>query len=201
MKFEAMRKLIFVVLLVFTAIWANAQTEATTNDGQKVVLNDDGTWQFAIEEVTSFECEDLILVETDKMTATSIISAKKRVNVYNANESNGFGIFVYLDKREIVFSIKVKGASECIQTDSKILVLFRNGKRMELKNQGDANCNANFFLYFEGSHGQKKELKMFADKEVESFRIWTAKSYVEQDFTPNQSKQFMKTVECLMDLL
>ena len=34
-------------------------------------------------------------------------------------------------------------------------------------------------------------------KEIETMRVWTSKSYVEKDFSSEQSKQLMKTVDCL----
>jgi hypothetical protein len=53
-----------------------AQTEATTNDGKKVILNDDGTWKYTettqANGTVSFECSDLISTETDKMTGKSL---------------------------------------------------------------------------------------------------------------------------------
>jgi len=78
-------------------------------------------------------------------------------------------------------------------------VLFRDGSRIELINDGKFNCDAKFTQYFGGVFGKKKELEMFRTKEVETIRIWTSKSYVEEDFTSEQSKQLLHTVDCLLN--
>jgi len=42
--------------------------------------------------------------------------------------------------------------------------------------------------------------QMFTTKEIETMRVWTQKGYVEKDFSSDQSKQFMKTVDCLLNI-
>lgn len=76
-------------------------------------------------------------------------------------------------------------------------ILFRDGTRLELINDGKFNCEAKFTQYFGGSFGKKKQLDMLRAKEIETMRIWTSKSYVENDFSTDQSKQLIKTIECL----
>lgn len=198
-----MKNLMLLSILSLFVINSYCQIPATTEDGKKVILNEDGTWKYlddnVLQAVTeSYTCDDLIKTTTDKMTGKSTFAAQKRVEVYNENSTQGFGIFIYKKGRSIVFNMQIKGASPCIRDDSKILILFRNGKRLELVNDGEANCNAFFDLYFDGAYGKTKELKMFAKQEVESFRIWTAQAYVEQDFEAAESKQLMFTIDCLM---
>ncbi|MDZ7740995.1 MAG: hypothetical protein U5Q03_04410 [Bacteroidota bacterium] len=195
---------IYLFLFLFACPVVFSQKTATTEDGQKVILQEDGTWMYADEQqqAEGLSCEDLISIETDKMTGKSVIGAKKLLKVLKDEENqNGFAIFVHKGKRSIIFSIKVLGASNCIQDDSRILILFRDGERMELTNEGGANCEANFTLMFEGPAGKKRELRKFGSKEVESFRIWTARGFVENDFSPIQSLHFMKIVSCLTDKL
>jgi len=66
-----------------------------------------------------------------------------------------------------------------------------------LTNDSDFNCDAKYKQYFGSAFGKKKELEMFKSKEVETVRIWTSDGYVEEDFSPEQSKQLMRTVSCL----
>jgi hypothetical protein len=197
-----MKKVIFTVALaLFTTVGLFAQTEATTKDGKNVILNEDGTWKYvettSSESTVSFECSDLISTETDKMTGKSSTAAKKTLIVSDDGGENGFGIYILKSSNSLIFSIQAVGAGGCIDDDNKMNVLFKDGTRLELVNDGKFNCDANFTLYFGGSFGKKKELEMFKTKEVETMRIWTSKSYVEKDFTAEQSKQLMKTVECL----
>lgn len=167
-----MRKIIF------------AQTQATTTDGKKVTLNEDGTWKYVeeVKQVTSSEnnsdCSAYIATEVDKVTGKTSV-------IYILKESNS-----------IIFSIQAVGAGRCID-DNKMNVLFRDGTRLELINDGKFNCDANYTQYFGGAFGKKKELEMFRTKEIETMRIWTSKSYVEENFTSEQSKELMNVVDCL----
>jgi len=98
----------------------------------------------------------------------------------------------------LIFNIQAVGAGNCIDDDNKMNVLFKDGTRLEFKNNGKFNCDAEFTLYFGGSYGKRQELQSFIKKEVETIRIWTSKSYVEKDFTNKQSQQLMKTIQCLI---
>lgn len=190
-----------LTLLLISTLSLTAQTEATTKDGKKVILNDNGTWEFVknttLESNISFECSDLISTETDKMTGKSFTGAKKTLIVSDDGGKNGFGIYLMNSSNSMIFSIKAVGAGSCIDDDNKMNVLFRDGTRLELQNDGKFNCDAKFTLYFNGAFGKKKQLEMFKTKEIETMRIWTSKSYVEKDFTKEQSTLLMKTVECL----
>lgn len=199
-----MKKLIFTIsILTFTALSTFAQTEATTKDGKKVILNDDGTWKYVetttTETAISLDCADLISTETDKMTGKSTTASKETLIISEDGGKTGFGIFIMDISGSLVFSIQAVGAGSCIDDDNKMNVLFRDGTRLELVNNGKFNCDGKFTLYFGGSFGKKKELEMFRTKEVETMRIWTSKSYVEKDFSSDQSKQLMKTVDCLLN--
>ena len=100
----------------------------------------------------------------------------------------------------VVLSIQAAGGGSCIDEDDKMNILFRDGTRIELINNGKFNCEGKFTLYLGGKIGGKKELESFRSKEIETMRIWTSKSYVEKDFNDSESRQFMQTVSCLSQL-
>lgn len=199
-----MKKLFLAIsILGISGLSTFAQTEATTKEGKKVILNTDGTWGFVertVNETTvSLDCADLITTETDKMTGRSTTASKEMLTISDDGGKTGFGIYIMDLKGTIVFSIQAVGAGNCIDDDNKMNILFRDGTRIELINDGKFNCDAKFTLYFGGAFGKKKELEMFRAKKVETIRIWTSKSYVENDFSSDQSKQLMKTVDCLLN--
>jgi hypothetical protein len=192
-----------LVVLAISTFSLFAQIKATTEDGKKVILNDDKTWKYEIkvvaEETVNMECSELISTEKDKMTGKTSTSAKKTLIVSDDGGKSGFGIYLINgSSSSLIWSIQVAGAGGCIDDDNKMNVLFRDGTRLELVNNGEFNCESQFTLYFGGSFGKKKELEMLRTKEVETIRIWTSKNYVEKDFTSEQSKQLMKTVDCLL---
>jgi hypothetical protein len=199
-----MKKIIFTLsIFSFIALSALAQTEATTKDGKKVILNDDGTWKLAettaADAPISFDCADLISINTDKMTGKSTTASKETLIVSEDGGETGFGIYIMDLSSFFAFNFKVVGAGSCIDDTNRMNVLFRDGTKLDIKNNAKFNCENNFTVYFGGSFGKRKELETFRTLEVETIRIWTSKGFVEKDFSLDQSKQMMKTVDCLLN--
>ena len=186
-------------LLLLFCVTTFGQIEATTKEGKKVILNPDGTWKYdetKYESKTSFECVDLITNSTDKVTG-KVTRGSKESLIVSKDGKNGFGFYLFEGSNSIVVSATVVGAGGCIDDTDKMNILFRDGTRLELINNTKFNCDGNFTLYFGGVFGKKKELEQLRTKEIETMRIWTSKSYVEEDFTPENSKAFMKSLDCL----
>ena len=198
------KTILTLMLLTISTFSLIAQTEAITKDGKKVILNEDGTWKYVEKEVvinttnSEYDCNNYISTEVEKMTGESTVAAKEMLIVSKDGGKKGFGFYILKSSRgSIIFSIQAVGAGSCIDDDDKMNVLFRDGTRIALTNDSDFNCDAKYTQYFGSAFGKKKELEMFKTKEVETIRIWTSDGYVEEDFTPEQSKQLMRTVSCL----
>jgi hypothetical protein len=205
--FNKMKKIFLTIVLgIFSIISLYSQTQATTNDGKKVILNDDGTWKFSEEtksqtvEIDNSDCSKYILTDVDKVTGKSSTAAKDMLVISQDGGKNGFGIYLLKGSNSIILSIKAVGAGNCIDDDNKMNILFRDGTRLELVNDSKFNCDAKYTQYFGGVFGKKKELEMFKTKEIETMRIWTSESYVQENFTPEQSKEFMNTINCLVNI-
>jgi len=200
-----MKKIILTLLIgLFATSLLLAQIEATTKDGRKAILYDDGTWKYAetskaeISQV-SFECADLVVTETDKMTGRISTSSKEVLAISDDGGKTGFGIFCMKGSNSIIMIIQVVGAGSCINDDNKVNILFRDGSKLELSNDGKFNCDAKFTIYFGGIFQKKKELNELKTKEIETMRVWTTKSYVQKDFSNEQSKILMTTLKCLSE--
>lgn len=202
-KIQMKKVIVSMLILTLVAFQSIAQTKATTEDGKKVILNQDGTWKYddskEVKDTVSFACSDLIATETDKMTGKTSVASKNTLIISEDGGKTGFGFFLMKGANSIIFSIQAVGAGSCIDDENKMNVLFKDGTRLTLQNDGKFNCDAKFTLYFGGSFGKKKQLEMFRTKEVETIRIWTSKSYVEKDFSAEQSKQLKQTVNCLIN--
>lgn len=197
-----MKKVVLtLILFVFTSIYSFAQIEATTKEGKSVILNNDGTWKYVETEkstsTVSLDCSNLISTETDKMTGRSTPMSKTLV-ISDDGGKTGFGIYLLKLQKTIVLTIVVRGASKCIDDKNDMNILFRDGTKLQLTNNGKFNCDGEFTLYFGGTFGKGKELDQIRNKEIETLRVWTSKSFVQKDFTKEQSQQLLKTVECLV---
>lgn len=195
---------LLVLLLFSMSFIAFSQTIAITEDGKKVLLNKDGTWKYIDPPVTKnttndvTDCDNYIYTEVDKVTGTSTLVSKNKLIISTNGGKNGFGIiFMKVTSGVIAFSIQAVGAGNCIDDENKMNVLFRDGTRLELKNDGKFNCDGKFTLYFLNLFDKKQELDMFKTKEIETMRVWTSKGHVEENFSPNQSKEFINIVNCL----
>lgn len=200
-----------LVFLIITTIhsFALTQINAVTSEGRNVTLNNDGIWKYAKSnvqtETTTVDasyCSEFLVSEEDKMTGKSTVTSKEMLVISKDGGNYGFGLYVLkTDSGLIRFSIQVVGAGNCIDKDSKMNVLFRDGTRLEMRNEGKFNCDSKYTQYFGEIFSKKnntEELKQFAEKEVETIRIWTTKGYVEEDLTPNQSSELMHVVKCII---
>lgn len=196
-----------LTILVFTIFTVNsiAQTEATTSKGKKVILNDDGTWKYKETPATTNtetsnlngDCSKYIETTEDKVTGKSTTASKNMLIVSKDGGKKGFGIFLMKGEKSVIVSIQAAGAGGCIDDNAKMNILFRDGTRLELTNDGKFNCDAKYTLYFGGYFGKKKELELLKTKEIETMRIWTSKSYVEENFTEDQSNELLKSLNCI----
>ncbi len=204
-------KKLFLIILFFTisTLQLIAQTEATTNDGKKIILNNNGTWKYIevvepkINETSNStnECSKYIGTKIDKVTGKSSTSSKEILIVSKDGGKTGFSILLMKIQESVIMSIHAVGAGGCIDDDGKMNILFRDGTRLELTNDGGFNCDAKYTQYFGGYFGKKKELELFNTKEIETIRIWTSKSFVEENLTSDQSEELMKSLSCLSQLI
>lgn len=199
-----MKKTIFLILIMaISSLSVFAQIEATTIDGKKVLLYDDGFWEYKkitkSVEMDDVDCFNLASTKVDEMTGKSSTGSKELLIVSDDDGKSGFVINILKRSESIIFSIKVDGAGDCIDADSKINIVFRNYNRLDLINDGDFNCDSQFSLYFGGIAGKEKQLEIFRVSEVKTMRIWTSEGFVDKEFSPEQSKQLMHTVNCLMN--
>lgn len=200
-----MKKVLLSMTMLFLGtIILFGQIEATTKDGKKVLLNDDGTWKYIEAEPkkdlsSSLQCSDLVSEKTDKVTGKTSRSSTSGIAVTKDNKKGLVIRAIQAERKSIILAVSVVGAGACIDDKNQMNVLFRDGTRLELVNNGKFNCEGNFTLYFGDVFGKKKEMEMFGTKEIETMRVWTSKGYVEEDFTPENSKAFMLTFHCLMN--
>ena len=76
-------------------------------------------------------------------------------------------------------------------------ILFRDGTRLEFINNADHNCDGEFTLYFGGIYGRIKLLEQLKTKEIEIMRIGTTNGNIDEEFTTENSWEFIKALECL----
>jgi hypothetical protein len=191
-----MRILFFLLFPMFSF----SQEIVTTSTGKKVILNNNGTWEYiqtTDKENIALKCEDIIGTSHDKMTGKSSIDVKDFITVGDKEE--GLNILLLYSDKTLIFSISVNGKVGCIDAKDKMYVLFRDGTRLELLHNAKFNCSGDFTVFFRNAQKNTKEWDVFKSKEVETIRISGSSGSVEKDFLQEQSKKLQKTFECFSE--
>jgi hypothetical protein len=195
-----MRKRLLLIALLIITLVTYSQIEATTDDGNRVSLNEDGTWNYLdtpVSDSLEFTCEEVIETKVDKMLGiTTPVSLEVLVISEDGGET-GFGILALKLMDFVLLSVQAVGEFHCIDDGDFLFILFRDGTRVVLEHEGDFNCEPEHYSYFGGEYGKEEILQALSTKEVEAIRVATSDAYIDRDFTPYQSKLFMKTMECL----
>lgn len=191
------------IIVTFTITFGQIE-EATTKSGKKVNLNTDGTWKYQEGKKTppfiakSSDCSNYIETTEDKMTGNKTTAGKNTIIVSTDGGKKGFGILLMKSPSlSLIISIQAVGAGSCIDEGNKINILFVDGSKLELASNGKFNCKENATLYFGGVFGKMKQLEELKTKKIQTMRVWTSDSYVEKDFTEDNSDEFINTIKCL----
>ncbi len=152
------------------------------------------------------KCTEKMVEEMDSVQGTFTRKFKEKLIVANSPEDRlEFDLKQFNDA--IVFSVFIKGAGDCLDENSKMKVKFISGASLLLPMDGKFNCDNDYATFFGGAFGKKKEFRMFLSDEIETVRIETRKSvidktrknFVEVKFTPQQQKEFIERLECLVE--
>lgn len=147
-----------------------------------------------------YDCNDYIEVTEDRMTGETSVGMKESIVVSQDGGRSGLGILLMKSSSgSIIFSIVAAGNGSCIDDDAQMIVLFRDGSRLELTNDGDFNCDGRYTQYFLGVFGKRRMLRQFQEKQIEAIRVSMRRGFVEEDFTEDNSLVFKRTLNCLMD--
>lgn len=149
----------------------------------------------------STDCSKWITTDIDKMDGTSTTRANNGIVISGDGGKTGIGILMLRGGRSnslLILSMIASGEeSGCIDDHAKVNILFRDGSRMELFTDNDFNCEGKATVYFGGIFGRRKQLDELKEKKIATIRIWTRKSYVQQDLTTENSDAFYHTINCL----
>ena len=194
-----MRTLLLVLLC--SAIGAQAQTTAITNDGRRVILNDDGTWKALDAKgdaaAVDTSCGALMINGTDasgKPTTTSQLI----VVSYDGGTS---GLAIILSqgakKGHLTLNLTCAGAKGCVKKYAKVNLTYRDGSHETVVSDAQENCKGDVPIGMGGTFGRKELLASLGSKEVRTIRVWLGDMFVERDLSEANSVTLMHTVRCM----
>jgi hypothetical protein len=198
-----MKETLLIILAIILVIDdVGAQINATTDDGKKVILNNDMTWHYIQSDSKSIQigdCKTIISTTSDKMTGKVMTTAPPETIILSTapNLESGIGLrWLLLSDKTLVLSITAVGDG-CIDDNTQINLLFKDDTRHQFFANNKFNCEGRATVYFGGLFGKKKELKMFREKEISTIRIQTRKSFIQEDLSDEQAQLFKAAINCL----
>jgi len=178
-----MKKIIFTVLIsILVSFGVFAQTEATTKDGRKVTLNDDGTYTWVETEKKTetanenTEGEYYVAKHVDDMTDKVYYYSSKKLICQDKSKGQGFGLSYNFDGKTDN-TIKIGGLSlkvvglDCLE-NTELLFLFDDGSKLSIKSWNKFNCEGN--AWYQLTSSQTKQL---GSKTVKKIRVQNGSNY------------------------
>ncbi len=188
--------LFFGLLCSFPSI---GQQTATSHDGKKVLLFEDGTWQYAynLTPDISDDCEDYVGFLQDK----SVLSGKVKVSVNSIYfgdhlEDEGMEILMVEDVEHVLIDIQTSGKEACFGPGDFGVFTFAGEHEVKLENIIAKNCEGQAQFLIELKN--KGELKRFSGQKIKSVRLFHGEGSVQQDVDETAATSFMYTMKCML---
>jgi hypothetical protein len=199
--------IVIIIITLITSTTAQTQTlNATTDKGEKVKLNSNGTWDYE-ENSKKYEefsydtsaCSKWIeIVDKDK-NGDKFATMKDFLIISKDRAANGFGINLILSRKIIILNVTTRVNSEyvCVEKGAKLEILFSDSTKIELKSIEDTNCKGKAKVIFDGNFADNIHLNEILSKKIGSIRVWINNNFVEHKFEELQSYQFNNVLKCL----
>lgn len=192
------RKLLSVGFLL-VSIMAYSQTEATTKDGKKVILNSNGTWLYA-------DCAGLLKTET--YSGKTMTSNKDNIKVSADGGKTGLNISLIKGSAIILNFGIIESVAKCVKEEAPMIIEFTDGNKTTVNHMSKLSCEGNFSVYFSSEIGNIKQLEILKTKKIKKVTIeYTdtengviVKQNEEFVFGTTQADAFLNVLQCLSNL-
>ncbi|TRW25721.1 hypothetical protein FMM05_05730 [Flavobacterium zepuense] len=196
-----MKKILLCAALFVATISAVAQTEATTKDGKKVVLNSNGTWAYA-----DGDCN--LLTETKTYTGgKTMTSAKEPIKLFDdASAKTGVSLDAIKGSSSLILNFgRIERIAICINKNAPLNLEFTDGTKLVLKHMGELDCKGNFSCFLGEQMNTGKELGVLKSKKIKKVSIeytdtenGAIKKFTKDyTLTADQGEKLSKIINCL----
>lgn len=199
-------KIVYTLTALLLCTLATAQTEATTKDGKKVILNPDGTWHHAGSKAASGTDDCSTLTKTQTYTGGKVMStSKENIKIAN-NGKNLIEFAVIKGESALILNISRQGREvKCVSKNAKMTVEFTDKTKTTLNHMSDLNCEGNFSLFLGLNAETSEKLNLLKAKKISKTTIEYSDSVdgkiviVAEDnvYTDAEAEKIRKTINCL----
>ena len=189
-------KLFTASLLLIPAL-SYCQTEATTKDGKKVILNTDMTWNYA-------DCS--ALTETKTYPGGKVMTSSKENFRVSADGKNGIDLSILKGSGTTIYNFaSINKDIKCVNKDAPGTIEFTDGSKITIKHMSELNCKGNFSCFLGLVVGTEAEAKVLQTKKIKKISLeYTKKennafvNYTEDfNVAAAQADKILKTIQCL----
>jgi hypothetical protein len=183
-----MKNIILTFIVIGFSLNSIAQTEATTKDGRKVILNEDGTYTWVDTKVDE---KETVTVEDSKETSLEGIFVAKHIDDMNdkiyyypsktlicQDKAIGVGFSVSFSiKGNTDNEIEINGISvkviglECVEK-TELLFLFEDNSKLSITSWNEFNCKGNAWYQL-----SSKQISELSTKEIKKIRVTNGRNY------------------------
>tara|TARA_B100000459_G_C8516413_1_gene174227 strand:- start:8 stop:652 length:645 start_codon:yes stop_codon:yes gene_type:complete len=205
-----MKKMLLGLTLIFLGSIVIGQTEATTKDGRKVILNTDGTYKFVDTETKTIDStakttlsddEFFIGRHVDDMTDKVTLYGSKRLVIRDPEDSKMAFAVYYSFKGTGANDVKISGINvkivgmTCVENVA-LLFLFDDGSKLQIKSWNKFNCKGNAWYTV-----SLKQLNILATKKIKKIRVQDGKSYktITKELDAPDKSYFINMAKALKD--
>jgi len=195
-------KYLFIIVACVLLFNVNlySQEEVILKDGSVIIVNDNGTWNLKNVEASSDtlvkDCSSLIISKTDKMTGKTIIGLNEPIIVIDNAKQKPIVLSLQW-KDENTFTLIAVVDHGCIEENALMIVLFRDGTKIQLGNDFGFNCKNYYVCYLGWKYHRKDQLAELLIKEIDIIRVYTSNGFLEASFNVTQSQIFLQALNCL----
>ncbi|KGO94869.1 hypothetical protein [Flavobacterium subsaxonicum] len=195
-----MKKILLCTALFAVSISGYSQTEATTKEGKKVLLNSNGTWAYADGDCNT-------LTETKTYAGGKVMSsAKEVISVSSDAGKTGITINIVKGTGALILNLgRIEREIFCVSKNAPMSIEFTDGTKLAVKHMGDLNCNGNFSCFLGEQVGTDKELEILKTKKIKKVSIeytdtenGNVKKFTkEYTLSADQTEKINKIIKCL----
>jgi len=170
---------------------------ATTDEGERVQLSPDHTWQYYQDTVLA-GCSKLIRTHSDEVSGIAREGFARFINIIDGTSGVGVSMIQASKKNQYLFILSVVESSSpsCIPEGASCLILFTDGTRMMVSNDTRFNCDGVFTARL--NMDQFTQWNGLAAKQIKIIRIHTSTGFVEVNPTKEQALGIQQSAQCLI---
>ena len=79
-----------------------------------------------------------------------------------------------------------------------IEILFRDGSKSSFFADSENNCENDVYVFLGGKYGKEEYLEQIRKKEIKTMRIHTSDSYVQENFSVEDSRKLINILVCIL---